>query len=761
MPCLEVILAASFLYKAKILVYFWSAEPVTFIDRLIVEPLHTIYLQCVGGIHFNPLKEQGYQTEGGSTQIYQVCQVTDCDISPKSDSSITALTCETCGTSTHPRIAVEYAGKNFCGILDTGAEVSLMRRSVLDKCQQHQNIHQGQDQHINIEGFTGLMGKTECTVDIRLELPDNFQTYTHTFCVVADGLIPHCMLFGVDFLTQHGLTIDGTNNSCVQELQEGLQRVNLLRVEELPQVTTTLTTGELQRHSGLEATETQLGLESSLVSLEVVKRLQQMPELRLLVSYIERALPVESWLQEYQPFKIGYKNLIIKDGMLIHRGEIDAPVVTHDFVIDAAMTAHRNMAHIGRDKLVHLLRKYMWHPRLYKTCNDICSSCSQCQLMKVSRQCVVPPTLKIATAYPFQMVSVDLVEFTRSRDGYIGCLVAIDHNSKWISVVPIKNKKSASISYAMEHLIFPCLMRLPVSILSDNGPEFVGQSFEELLRRYNIKHICSTPNKPSSNGCVERVNRTLLELLRSIDDTTDWREKLTTAVLTYNNTRHRELNMSPAEYLLGKRHESRDTILASEEDIQHWREGHPKFAPFEVGSNVMRKVPRKGHAASNKFKKRYEGPYTIEKVNDNGVTYEINKEGQRLKAHHSQLIAWTVPPLYLERALAAAEYEEAASGLANDVRVENSDRNNFIGFPSVWSSSDSSGNSTESTLSSLWDGMADSPRQSGGERLSILEESIIFPEEMVKTPNWILDESLCFEEREATNPSGILDDFYF
>ena len=130
--------------------------------------------------------------------------------------------------------------------------------------------------------------------------------------MVADGLIPHCMLFGMDFLAQHGLTIDETDNSCVQELQI----VNLLHVKELPQVTTTLTTGDLQRYTDVEATGTQLGLESSLVGLEMVKRLQQVPELRPRVSYIER---VESWLQEYQPFKIGYKNLIIKDEILIHR----------------------------------------------------------------------------------------------------------------------------------------------------------------------------------------------------------------------------------------------------------------------------------------------------------------------------------------------------------------------------------------------------------------------------------------------------------
>ena len=58
-PCLEVLLAASFLYRLKVHVYFWSADPNVFVDSRSEGPTTVIHIQCVGGIHFNLLRESG------------------------------------------------------------------------------------------------------------------------------------------------------------------------------------------------------------------------------------------------------------------------------------------------------------------------------------------------------------------------------------------------------------------------------------------------------------------------------------------------------------------------------------------------------------------------------------------------------------------------------------------------------------------------------------------------------------------------------
>ena len=659
-PCLEVLLAASFLYHLKVHVYFWSADPIVFVDSRTEGPTTVIHIQCVGGIHFNSLRESGRQCSTVPIlEIYQVRAAPSVNVEKKKDDlDITRLHCGTYGASTHPQIAMEYAGHSFCGILDTGAEVSLMSYSICEKFQQVQDLQKEQQCYINIEGFSGLMGKTDGTVDVELQLPADFISFVHKFYIVKDDLIPHCVLLGMDFLSTHGLAIDGATNSCMQDLPSSRGRVNLLHTEGV--ATWKVSCAHSAPERGESESVVDGVVEESLaliVDIDLVRRLQQTSELSSLLEHV-KSVPVGEWPQQYHPFRSAHKKLVVRNKVVYHEDGVTVPVVTPDLIIETALTSHHNMAHIGRDKLVHLLRRHMWHPRLYTICNDVCTSCHHCQVMKVSRQCVVPPTLKITTAFPFEMIAVDLIQFCRSRAGYIGCLVMIDHNSKWVSVVPIRNKQSIMVASAMEHIILPSLLCLPHRILSDNKQEFVGEPFEDLLRRYNIKHIYSTPYKPSSNGCVERMNRTLTEMLRNVEETLDWRESLSRVVITYNNTKHRELGISPAEYLLVKKHPVRDCIIVAEEDSERWKEGHPRFLPFAVGQTVMRKMPKRGHSTDNKFKPRYEGPYKVEKVNKNGLTYEIEKEGKVIKVHHTQLMGWTVPPPYLEKWLIEKEAEE-------------------------------------------------------------------------------------------------------
>ena len=54
LPCLDVLLAASKLYKVKVFVYFWATNPVIY---QLDEYQLTVHLQCVSGIHFNALIE--------------------------------------------------------------------------------------------------------------------------------------------------------------------------------------------------------------------------------------------------------------------------------------------------------------------------------------------------------------------------------------------------------------------------------------------------------------------------------------------------------------------------------------------------------------------------------------------------------------------------------------------------------------------------------------------------------------------------------
>ena len=57
---------------------------------------------------------------------------------------------------------------------------------------------------------------------------------------------------------------------------------------------------------------------------------------------------------------------------------------------------------------------------------------------------------------------------------------------------------------------------ISLSIRSDNGSEFKNLQVEEFLEEEGIKHEFSAPYTPQQNGVVERKNRTLIDMARTM-----------------------------------------------------------------------------------------------------------------------------------------------------------------------------------------------------------------------------------------------------
>jgi transposase InsO family protein len=76
-------------------------------------------------------------------------------------------------------------------------------------------------------------------------------------------------------------------------------------------------------------------------------------------------------------------------------------------------------------------------------------------------------------------------------------------------------------------------------IRSDNGTEFKNSQIEGFLEEEGIKHEFSSPYTPQQNGVVERKNRTLLDMARTMLDeykTSNrfWAEAVNTACYAIN-----------------------------------------------------------------------------------------------------------------------------------------------------------------------------------------------------------------------------------
>ncbi len=90
-------------------------------------------------------------------------------------------------------------------------------------------------------------------------------------------------------------------------------------------------------------------------------------------------------------------------------------------------------------------------------------------------------------------------------------------------------------------------MAQPLAIQSDNGSQFTAELTTEMMKHVDILQIHSSPYHPQKNGLVERQNRTLILMLRTICSRRqdDWDLYVGRVMCTYNSTRHSTTGFSP------------------------------------------------------------------------------------------------------------------------------------------------------------------------------------------------------------------------
>ena len=92
---------------------------------------------------------------------------------------------------------------------------------------------------------------------------------------------------------------------------------------------------------------------------------------------------------------------------------------------------------------------------------------------------------------------------------------------------------------------------------SDNGGEYTSSEFKEYLKQNGVIHQLTVPKCPEQNGVAERLNRTLVEMVRSMLASSIlpprfWAEALNTATYLRNRCPSRAVEgKTPFELLAG------------------------------------------------------------------------------------------------------------------------------------------------------------------------------------------------------------------
>jgi hypothetical protein len=661
--CEEALLVFCGLYGLQVWVHCGMEKPI--IHALPGAPLADaggrVHLQWLAGVHYNPVEETRQYLGITSASLPALSSSADClldHVDELEESPEIVMGAQwvdsscSCGNSWCSTVVVSFDSVHCCALVDTGAQVSVIREDVLCSLPEEMKL----DSHSDTSGLT-LSGVGEDitgvkgVVVLRFKILDNEFSDPFPFAVIACERLPFCVVLGANFILSYSVKLDFANQTMSFKLED-----ETFFCPFRPQEASSAQVQLCFAHEIHDSCDADPKLQSLIVDDTDLAALQAGDlTLRILAEKVVMKEDPRHWQEPMlQRFSRYFSRLVFLNDLLWYSvGESSVPVVTFHFLVEIAYTVHERMAHIGRHKLVRILAAQIWHPDVERVARDVCSSCLRCQMFKISHQTVAPPMLKLSTSCPFDLVSVDLIEFPRSSRGFVAVLMVVDQNSKWLVAVPLKDKKGHTVAHALEFNVLPVLPRCPVRLLSDNGPEFRCASFNDVLVKFSIKHTYSTPYCPASNGGIERANRTIAEMLRGLVlDGKQWDLHLPRAVMVYNNTLHRELGLSPAEYLLSKAHDVKSRPLVNDDTRDVWKPGHPRFAPFIVDQRVMLKVQQPGNLTVNKLKPRFSGPYRVVKVHDNGVTYVVEKQAEdgsvlRKSVHYRQVKPFHEPPAYL------------------------------------------------------------------------------------------------------------------
>lgn len=148
---------------------------------------------------------------------------------------------------------------------------------------------------------------------------------------------------------------------------------------------------------------------------------------------------------------------------------------------------------------------------------------------------------------------MDFLTLELSKGGIENILVITDHFTKLALAIPTRNQTAKTTAEAFfEHFIVH--YGIPIRIHSDQGGNFEYSLIKELCELFGIEKSRTTPYHPSGNGISERYNRSLLNMLGTLDPSQkiDRKKHLPSLVYAYNCTKHESTKFSPLELMFGR-----------------------------------------------------------------------------------------------------------------------------------------------------------------------------------------------------------------
>lgn len=128
-------------------------------------------------------------------------------------------------------------------------------------------------------------------------------------------------------------------------------------------------------------------------------------------------------------------------------------------------------------------------------------------------------------------------------------LTLVDTCTMWAEAVPLTSSDSTHVVDAL--LTIFTRVGFPLQMLSDIGTQFRGNLMKEVMGILRAKQVYTSVYHASSNGQVERLNGTLITILRKLamEKPDTWDTYVPAALFAYREVPHGSTGFSPATLL--------------------------------------------------------------------------------------------------------------------------------------------------------------------------------------------------------------------
>ena len=324
----------------------------------------------------------------------------------------------------------------------------------------------------------------------------------------------------------------------------------------------------------------------------------------------------------------GYKapetNYSLSSNCLIFEHRVVVPPSLRQAILNDLHTAH-----VGIVRMKGMARSLIYWPGIDTDIERMAKSCAEC-----ARHAHAPP--KFCEHHweypkgPWERIHVD---YAGPVAGMM-LLIIVDAYSKWMEVKTTGSTTSTATIDILDELF--AAYGVPVTVVSDNGRQFVSEEFETFLKRSGVKyHKTTAPYHPATNGQAERYVETTKDALRKMGTTRgSLQTNLNEFLRQYRKAPHSTTGQPPAQLFIGRNIRTRLDLVKPEST--QTKVSQRQQAEFSPTYRTFKPLQTVYFLSGNPRMDKWVPGIIITRLGD--IHYDIEYRGKSFKRHIDQII---------------------------------------------------------------------------------------------------------------------------